>query len=125
MLSVIKEEKISTKSGKKHNCFVRFDTLYIKLVNSAVEWAVRDIEVDTKTTEGFTKAEQEIILWGQQNGEFTPDYDTEELAEYLHNVLVGLRGMARTSTTKEKLHCIAKLSMNFLKDDSIFLILLE
>jgi TetR/AcrR family transcriptional repressor of nem operon len=74
-------------------------------VNSAVELAVRDIDVDTKTTEGFTKAEQmlkEIILWGQQNGEFTPDYDTEELAEYLHNVLVGLRGMARTSTAKEK-----------------------
>ncbi|WP_420490024.1 TetR family transcriptional regulator C-terminal domain-containing protein [Neobacillus vireti] len=85
-------------------------------MNSAVELAVRDIDVDTKTTEGFTKAEQmlkEIILWGQQNGEFTPDYDTEELAEYLHNVLVGLRGMARTSTAKEKLHRIAKLSMNF------------
>jgi TetR/AcrR family transcriptional regulator, transcriptional repressor for nem operon len=87
-------------------------------VNSAVELAPRDKDVDVKATEAFTQAEQmlkEVILWGQQNGEFTLDYDAEELAEYLQNVLIGLRVIARTSTPKEKLHRTAKLSMKILE----------
>ena len=82
-------------------------------MNSAVELAARDADVDTESIEMFTTAEQllkEIILWGQQDGEFTSDYDAEELAEYLHNVGVGLRVMARTSIAKEKLHRIANIS---------------
>lgn len=89
------------------------------MVNSAVELAVRDVEVDTKTTKVFTTTEQllkEIILWGQRNGEFTSEYDAEELAEYLHNVWVGLRAIARTSVAKEKLHRIANISMRLLED---------
>ncbi|XEC94813.1 TetR/AcrR family transcriptional regulator [Paenibacillus tarimensis] len=88
------------------------------MVSSAVELAARDAEVDTKSTVAFTATEQllkEIILWGQQNGEFITDYDAEELAEYLHNVGVGLRALARTSIAKEKLHRIADVSMKLLK----------
>ena len=88
------------------------------MVNSAVELAARDTDVDTKSTEAFTTTEQllkEIILWGQRDGEFTSDYDAEELAEYLHNVWVGLRVMARTSIAKEKLHRIANISMKLLE----------
>ena len=88
------------------------------MVNSAVELAARDADVDIKSTESFAKAEQlikEIILWGQRDGEFTSDYDAEELAEYLHNVSVGLRVMARTSISKEKLNRIANMSMKLLK----------
>ena len=55
------------------------------------------------------------LFSGQQNGEFTLDYDARELAEYLQNVLVGLRVMARTSTPKEKLHRTVKLSMKILE----------
>lgn len=87
------------------------------MVNSAVELAVRDADVDTKSTKAFTIAEQllkEIILWGQRDGEFTSDYDAGELAEYMHNVLVGLRVMVRTSVAKEKLHRIANISMKLL-----------
>lgn len=88
------------------------------MVNSAVELAARDTEVDTKSTEAFTTAEQllkEIILWGQREGDFTTNYDAEYLAEYLHNVWVGLRAMARTSVAKEKLHRIADTSMKLLE----------
>lgn len=87
-------------------------------VNSAVELAPHDIDVDAKATEAFIQLEQmlkEVIFWGQQNGEFTLDNDAEELAEYLQNVLVGLRVMARTSIPKEKLHHTAKLSMKILE----------
>lgn len=89
------------------------------MVNSAVELAARDADVDTKATEAFTTTEQllkEIILWGQQNGEFTSDYNAGELAEYLHNVGVGLRVMARTSIAKEKLHRIVNISMKLLEE---------
>lgn len=88
------------------------------MVNSAVELAARDTDVDTKSTKAFATAEQllkEIILWGQRDGEFTSDYDAGELAEYLHNVWVGLRAMVRTSTAKEKLHRIADISMKLLE----------
>jgi TetR/AcrR family transcriptional repressor of nem operon len=88
-------------------------------VNSAVELATRDADVDTKSTNAFTLAEhllKEIILWGQRDGEFTSDYDAGELAEYLHNVWVGLRVMARTSVTKEKLQRIANISMKLLEE---------
>ncbi|MBW5448228.1 TetR family transcriptional regulator [Cohnella sp. CFH 77786] len=90
------------------------------MVNSAVELAARDADVDTKSTEAFTTAEQllkEIILWGQRDGEFTSEYDAGELAEYLHNVWVGLRVMARTSIAKdkEKLNRITDISMKLLE----------
>ena len=63
-------------------------------MNSAVELAARDADINNKSIEMFSTAEQllkEIILWGQQDGEFTSEYDAGELAEYLHNVGVGLR----------------------------------
>ncbi len=87
------------------------------MVNSAVELAARDADVDTKSTEAFTTTEQmlkEIILWGQRDGDFTSDYDAGELAEYLHNVSVGLRVMGRTSISIEKLYNIANISMKLL-----------
>lgn len=89
------------------------------MVNSAVELAARDVEVDNKATKAFTTAEQllkEIIIWGQGEGEFTSTYNAEELAEYLHNVWIGLRVMARTSASKEKLHRITHISMKLLEE---------
>ncbi|MFX3640039.1 MAG: TetR/AcrR family transcriptional regulator [Candidatus Pristimantibacillus sp.] len=87
------------------------------MVNSAVELAMRDAEVDSKSTESFTLSEQmfkDIILWGQLNGEFTSDYDAGELGEHMHAVCVGLRVMTRTSIPKEKLHRTANLSIKLL-----------
>ncbi|WP_409345913.1 TetR/AcrR family transcriptional regulator [Paenibacillus sp. MBLB4367] len=88
------------------------------MVNSAVELAARDADVDTKSTEAFATAEQllkDIIAWGQRDGQFTTDYEAGELAEYLHNAWVGLRVMARTSVAKEKLYRIAQVSIKFLE----------
>ena len=87
------------------------------MVNSAVELAMRDVEVDSKSTESFTLSEQllkDIILWGQDEGEFSLDNDAGEMAEHLHTVCVGLRVMTRTSMPKEKLHRIANLSIKLL-----------
>ncbi|QOS76711.1 TetR/AcrR family transcriptional regulator [Paenibacillus sp. JNUCC31] len=87
------------------------------MVNSAVELAMRDVDVDSKATESFTLAEQlfkDIILWGQKNGELYLDYDAEVLAEHLNVVGIGLRAMARTSIPKEKLQGTANISIELL-----------
>jgi TetR/AcrR family transcriptional regulator, transcriptional repressor for nem operon len=87
-------------------------------VNSAVELATRDSDVDAQCTRAFMLLEEDlkdIIYMGQQNGEFTSDYEAQELAEYLHNVLIGIRVLARTSASKEKLQRLANISMKFIE----------
>ncbi|WP_458463852.1 TetR/AcrR family transcriptional regulator [Paenibacillus sp.] len=87
------------------------------IVNSAVELGARDQEVDNRSLESFNEAErmfEQIIQWGQREGEFSSDHDAKEMAEYLHNISVGIRAMARTSTDKEKLNRIINVSMKIL-----------
>ncbi|WP_149096047.1 TetR/AcrR family transcriptional regulator [Paenibacillus terrae] len=87
------------------------------MVNSAVELAMRDVDVDSKATESFTLTEQlfkDIILWGQENGELNLDYDASVLAEHLNVVGIGLRAMARTSIPKENLQRTANISIKLL-----------
>lgn len=87
-------------------------------VNMAVELAARDPEVEAKVCDSFTKSEElltDIIRRGQQSDEFTSKRNAEELAESIHNTLLGLRVFTRTSTAnKEKLHRIANVSMEIL-----------
>lgn len=87
------------------------------IVNSTVELAARDEDMNNRSTEMFTNTEKlikDMIVWGQQEGEFTTEYSAEVLAEYLHNVGVGLRVMAKTSITEEKLLRIGTLSMDLI-----------
>ncbi|WP_339199587.1 TetR/AcrR family transcriptional regulator [Paenibacillus sp. FSL P4-0176] len=87
------------------------------IVNSAVELGTRDSDVDTRSLDSFNEAEQmfeQIIQWGQREGEFSSDHDAKEMAEYLHNISVGIRAMARTSTDKEKLNRIIHVTMKLL-----------
>lgn len=88
-------------------------------VNSATELAPRDKEVEEKTKEAFMQLEHllaDCIRKGQQAGEFRCDYDAEVLAENLHNTLLGIRVLARTSASKEKLQRIAEFSLAILKE---------
>ncbi|WP_340029523.1 TetR/AcrR family transcriptional regulator [Paenibacillus sp. FSL H7-0940] len=88
------------------------------IVNSAVELGARDQEVDNRSLESFNEAErmfEQIIQWGQREGEFSSDHDAKEMAEYLHNISVGIRAMARTSTDKEKLNRIINVTMKLLE----------
>jgi len=94
-------------------------TLGCLFVNSATELAPRDKEVEEKTKEAFTQLEHllaDIIRTGQQAGEFRCDYDAEILAENLHNTLLGIRVLVRTSTGKEKLQRIAEFSLAILNE---------
>lgn len=88
------------------------------IVNSAVELGTRDSDVDTRSLESFNDTErmfEQIIEWGQRDGEFSSDHDAKEMAEYLHNISVGIRAMARTSTDKVKLNRIINVSIKLLE----------
>lgn len=88
------------------------------IVNSAVELGTRDSDVDTRSLESFNDTErmfEQIIEWGQRDGEFSSDHDAKEMAEYLHNISVGIRAMARTSTDKVKLNRIINASIKLLE----------
>ena len=88
------------------------------IVNSAVELGTRDQEVDTDLLNHLTKQSRcssRLIQWGQREGEFSSDHDAKEMAEYLHNISVGIRAMARTSTDKEKLNRIINVTMKLLE----------
>lgn len=100
---------IAEKSGDESlGCF---------FVNAATELAPRDEELAKKTEEAFVETEKlitDIIRKGQQSGEFSTVYDAAVLAESLHNTLIGIRVLARTSVSKEKLHRIARFSLQIL-----------
>ena len=86
-------------------------------VNSAAELAARDMEVNQKTEEAFILTEcflEDIIRQGQQTGEFSCDYDAKVLAESLHNTLLGIQLLVKTSASKEKLYRIANFSLAIL-----------
>ncbi|MBE0339667.1 TetR/AcrR family transcriptional regulator [Paenibacillus sp. 23TSA30-6] len=88
------------------------------MVNSVTELAARDGDVDTRSIESFAITEQmfeQIILWGQRDGEFTSDYEAKELAEYLHAISVGIRVMGRSTIDKEKLFRIVNVSSKLLQ----------
>ena len=100
---------IVDEEGKPSGCLI---------VNSSTELAAHDLDVDTKSVESFITTEelfQKIIIWGQQNEEFSSDLDAKEMAEYLNALSIGVRVMARTSISKEKLNNLVNTSIRLLK----------
>jgi TetR/AcrR family transcriptional repressor of nem operon len=86
-------------------------------VNAATEMGPWDKEVVEKTEDAFSQTEDfivRIVREGQESGEFSNKYDAEILGEILHNTLIGLRVLARTSATKEKMHRIVDFFLNLL-----------
>ncbi|MFD1990438.1 TetR/AcrR family transcriptional regulator [Paenibacillus nicotianae] len=88
------------------------------LVNTITELAARDTDVNTKSIESFRITEdmlEQIVLWGQRDGEFTSDQNAKELAEYLNTLSIGIRVMGRSSIDKAKLLHIIDVSINLIK----------
>ncbi len=88
-------------------------------VNAATEMGPWDKEVEEKAEESFRRAEDsiaEILREGQKAGEFSDKYDAQILGEVLHTTLIGLRVLARTSASKEKMHRIADFFLKLLSE---------
>ncbi|OWR32704.1 TetR family transcriptional regulator [Saccharibacillus sp. O23] len=87
-------------------------------VNTAVELGPRDTEAEQAAGKGFGSLEtrlRELIIKGQQQGEIPDGLDASIAAENLHNSLLGIRVLARTSASRDKLRRIKEASLAALR----------
>lgn len=86
-------------------------------VNTAVELSLHDEQAAEKVVESFSKTElllKNLVIKGQKTGELSEHHDAKKISEYLHNSLVGLRVMAKTTDDTEKLNNIIDITLSVL-----------
>lgn len=86
-------------------------------VNTAVELSLLDQEVAKKVTETFIKTETflfDLLKHGQEQGEIPKHYDIKGLSQFIHNSLVGIRVLAKTTNDKKELETIIDLTLSTL-----------
>jgi len=88
------------------------------LVNTASEFAQRDPQIAalvTKALERFEDLFYAAVCRAQAEGEIPKSADARSLALFLMTNLGGLRGMARSGASPEKIRAVVKVIMNSLK----------
>jgi TetR/AcrR family transcriptional regulator, transcriptional repressor for nem operon len=88
------------------------------LVNTAVELAKHDSEAIDWVHLNWTNTEQlirDLIVVGQQSGEFSKTLNAEGLSYYFLNALIGLRVMVKTISDREKLYQIIEMNLSVLE----------
>ncbi|MQR87883.1 TetR family transcriptional regulator [Bacillus megaterium] len=86
-------------------------------VNTAVELSLLDQEVAEKITETFIKTETllfDLLKHGQEQGEIPEHYDIKGLSKFIHNSLVGIRVLAKTTNDKKELETIIDMNLSAL-----------
>jgi TetR/AcrR family transcriptional repressor of nem operon len=86
-------------------------------VNTAVELSLHDEAAAEKVVESFSKTENllyELLVRGQKSGEVSDYHDAERLSPFIHNSLVGLRVLAKTTDDKQKLENIIDMTLSIL-----------
>lgn len=88
------------------------------LVNTAVELAKHEPKAIEWVHLRWSYTEQlirDLIVEGQQSGEFSKSLDAEGLSYYFINALIGLRVMAKTISDRRKLRQIIEMNMSVLE----------
>ncbi|MEH6995973.1 TetR/AcrR family transcriptional regulator [Neobacillus drentensis] len=88
------------------------------LVNTAVELAKHDSEAIDWVHLNWTNTEQlirDLIVVGQQSGEFSKTLNAKGLSYYFLNALIGLRVMVKTISDREKLYQIIEMNLSVLE----------
>lgn len=86
-------------------------------VNTAVELSLHDDQAAEKVLESFSETElllNKLVLRGQQSGEISKHLDAKKTSEFLHNSLVGLRVMTKTTDDIEKLNNVIGITLSVL-----------
>ncbi|MEC1601006.1 TetR family transcriptional regulator [Bacillus halotolerans] len=86
-------------------------------VNTAVELSLLDEEVAKKIKEIFINTEAllfDLLKHGQEKGEIPKHYNIKGLSQFIHNSLVGVRVLAKTTNDKEKFEAIIDLTLSTL-----------
>ncbi|RDZ12789.1 TetR family transcriptional regulator [Priestia megaterium] len=87
-------------------------------VNTAVELSLLDQEVAEKITETFIKTETllfDLLKHGQEQGEIPGHYDIKGLSKFIHNSLIGIRVLAKTTDDKKELETIIDMNLSTLE----------
>ncbi|AIQ53914.1 TetR/AcrR family transcriptional regulator [Paenibacillus sp. FSL R7-0331] len=88
------------------------------LVNTAVELTNHDPEAAAKVTEAFLNTEQlfeRLLRQGQESGELTRSFEAADMAAYLHNALVGLRVLVKTTKDAGRLQTVIEMTLKALE----------
>jgi len=88
------------------------------VVNTAVELAKHDSEARDLVHLNWASTEQlirDLIVEGQQSGEFSKTLNAEGLSNYFINALIGLNVMVKSISDREKLHQIIEMNMSVLE----------
>ncbi|PAD88991.1 TetR family transcriptional regulator [Niallia circulans] len=86
-------------------------------VNTAVELSLHDEQAAEKVMESFSMTElllNNLVQKGQTAGEIPKHLDAKKTSEFLHNALVGLRVMTKTTDDTEKLNNIIDMTLSVL-----------
>lgn len=86
-------------------------------INTAVELSLLDQEAAQKIKEIFVKTEAflfNLLKQGQEQEEIPKDHDIKGLSQFIHNSLVGIRVLAKTTDSKEELENIINLTLSTL-----------
>ncbi|MNI62194.1 HTH-type transcriptional repressor ComR [compost metagenome] len=87
------------------------------LVNSAVELSNLDPEAAAKVNDAFLDTErlfERLLRHGQDSGEIPRGVEPADMAAYLHNALIGLRVLVKTTRDSSKLQAIVDTTLKLL-----------
>jgi TetR/AcrR family transcriptional repressor of nem operon len=86
-------------------------------VNAAVELSLLDQNVAKKVAEIFIETETflfDLLKQAQEQGEIPKHYDIKGLSQFIHNSLVGIRVLAKTTNDMKKLETIIDMTLSTL-----------
>lgn len=87
------------------------------IVNTAIEMTSHEPEIAARINKSFLKTEAlilELLVQGQMSGEISDQLEVEKVASSIHNSLIGLRVLAKTTDDKEKLQNIMDTTLAIL-----------
>ena len=90
------------------------------MVNTAVELSLLDNEISQRIKSAFKQTENliaDLLIRGQARGEVSSSYDSSELARYIHNALIGVRVLVKTTSDPQELESTIDLTLSILKND--------
>ena len=90
------------------------------MVNTAVELSLLDNEVSQRIKSAFKQTENliaNLLIRGQARGEVSSSFDSSELARYIHNALIGVRVLVKTTLDPQELESTIGLTLSILKND--------
>lgn len=90
------------------------------IVNTAVELSLLDNEISQRIKSAFKQTENliaNLLIRGQARGEVASSFDSSELARYIHNALIGVRVLVKTTSDRQELESTIGLTLSILKND--------